>query len=314
MSVFSSINYWDLNTSKTMKYLTTLSAVIIQLILLSSCSSNTFSKRKYRKGVFMEHSVNSRKRNVQSKKLDMEQNAIAPSLKFDLLAFKIDDTLALSPNDSVKLQYIQFRKKLNEKPNRLAKRRFHKKWLKDSLMKFDSFKILKKSEQRAFVKEQYKIERIKEIQDLRAIQKAIEDSIHPGQTRREYKNEQIEIFRKNIKKAQTKTTRKHTKLGISTLPVMGVSLIGSLFILGFEAYLLFIGVGLALFTMFSINLIAYKRNKKEFEQIKNPDEYTEHVYRKSRRMNVLGMFLSIGAMIIITLFFLFYWFIIKPNI
>jgi protein-S-isoprenylcysteine O-methyltransferase Ste14 len=122
------------------------------------------------------------------------------------------------------------------------------------------------------------------------------------------------ILKKNrdkIKKSQTKTTKTSMILGIVSIITIILCILAAVVLYLLASALMvmifYILIALILIALFISNLLIFKKNKREFESLKQPNNATELAYKKSRKFNLLAMILMLcllvgGGLLILTMF------------
>ena len=274
--------------------------VLTLLIVMTSCSTNTFSKRKYRKGVFKEYTMRSHEKSIHSDTLFISQQGQLSERASNYLRIDVEDSLVNIASDSNKIKYAAFRMKLKQKFTRPGKRRLHKKWLRDSLIKTEGFNELDPKEQKKKVSIQYGIERRQEITNAQVEKNRIDDSlklVYPNFSKRAFRKKYKRILKVESKKAQTKTSKTSLLIGIISLLLIMACIIASIFIAISGLFLIFIAIGLVVIGIFLANLFAYRKNKREFDSLAKPSEWTKSAYAKARRFNLITMMIILAIIV-----------------
>ena len=292
--------------------------VLTLLIVMTSCSTNTFSKRKYRKGVFKEYTMRSHEKSIHSDTLFISQQGQLSERASNYLRIDVEDSLVNIASDSNKIKYIEFRNRMNIRMTRISKKRLHKRWIRDSLLKTNGFIELSIAERKKITNKQYEIERNNEIQFIQKSKikfkesnRQTKDSLrkaNPNISNKKLRRLHKRILKIELDKVQNKYMKSSKAIGIATFPIMGISIFGAMYIALTEYYLALIGVGAILLCWFIVNLIRFLKTKKEYKQIANPSTEIVLAYRRALRKSFWGMIFSLlGIIISGILVGLFFW-------
>lgn len=278
-------------------YLSITILVIVILASLNSCNnSSSFSKRKYRKGVFKEYSTNIKQAKYVNDTLFLKQNGKLSEQYSAQTNALFEDSLQKKPADSCKLKYVEFRKRLNNRSTRSGKKRLHKKWLRDSLQRTADFNQLSKSEQKKEIRKQYSIERKNEIFIFKKNKKKHQDSL-----RRAYPDLSNKEFRREIKKNnQTKITKASRIFGIISFVLLLLILTLTITFLIIELFAIILAALIFLLIVFFTSLILLILNKSESKH--NPNYSHEEV--KEHKISRAYLIIAIGICLYLVLFFM----------